>query len=76
MNVKNPCPCCSNTMLRHLSGSHSYWYCSSCRIEMPNIERQKAKPEIAKLDRQEQFPPKLIKSIVPVSQKIKTTVSL
>lgn len=28
-------------MLRHLSRQHSYWYCSSCRIEMPLIAQNK-----------------------------------
>ena len=63
-------------MLRHLSGSHSYWYCSSCRIEMPNIEQHKMQPETINLNRKEQFPPKSIKSLVPRTENIKTTVSL
>ena len=64
MNVKNPCPCCSNTMLRHLSSSHSYWYCSSCRIEMPDIERKKAQHQIVARTRKNQFLSKSKKSTV------------
>ena len=43
----NSCPCCSDIMLRHLSNRHSYWFCSRCRIEMPDIEyHQKAESKI------------------------------
>ena len=34
-------------MLRHLSNRHSYWFCSRCRIEMPDIEhKQKARQKV------------------------------
>ena len=35
MKVNN-CPCCSESMLLHLSSRRSYWFCSHCRLEMPN----------------------------------------
>lgn len=37
MNTNNSCPCCSNSMLLHLSNRRSYWFCSHCRLEMPNL---------------------------------------
>ena len=30
------CPCCSQTLLRHIRHGNIYWFCSSCRQEMPN----------------------------------------
>ncbi|MDJ0591555.1 MAG: hypothetical protein QNJ72_16405 [Pleurocapsa sp. MO_226.B13] len=42
MPAKNSCPCCSDSMLRHLSNRHSYWFCPSCRIEMPDVASKKA----------------------------------
>jgi len=35
MSVNN-CPCCSTSMLLHLSSRRSYWLCPHCRLEMPN----------------------------------------
>lgn len=34
----NKCPCCSNTLLKHWEQKKAYWYCGSCRQEMPNLE--------------------------------------
>lgn len=33
----NNCPCCTDTMLRHIRHHKIYWYCPSCRQEMPNF---------------------------------------
>lgn len=45
MNAHTSCPCCSESMLHHLSGRRNYWYCAHCRLEMPNsyhkVERRK-----------------------------------
>ena len=32
------CPCCSESLLRHVRHSTIYWYCSHCHQEMPNLE--------------------------------------
>ena len=32
----NYCLCCSNTLLRHIREGSIYWFCPSCRQEMPN----------------------------------------
>ncbi len=34
----NSCPCCSQTMLRHVRNNQIYWYCPSCHQEMPNFD--------------------------------------
>ncbi len=33
----NECPCCSNQLLRHVRLQEIYWFCPSCRQEMPNL---------------------------------------
>lgn len=30
------CPCCSNTLLRHIRSGEVYWFCKHCHQEMPN----------------------------------------
>lgn len=34
----NTCPCCSNQLLRHIRHQEIYWFCTSCRQEMPNLD--------------------------------------
>ncbi len=34
----NNCPCCSNLLLKHWKQGRTYWYCASCRQEMPNLK--------------------------------------
>ncbi|MCP2727027.1 hypothetical protein [Limnofasciculus baicalensis] len=31
----NSCPCCGADLLRHVKGKNLYWFCTSCRQEMP-----------------------------------------
>jgi ribosomal protein L37AE/L43A len=38
MNTQNPCPCCSESLLRHIAHNRVYWFCPHCRLEMPNLE--------------------------------------
>ncbi|MGK7894712.1 MAG: hypothetical protein AB4372_14085 [Xenococcus sp. (in: cyanobacteria)] len=35
------CPCCSENLLHHLSGSRDYWFCPNCRQEMPHLNAVK-----------------------------------
>lgn len=37
----NTCPCCSNTLLRHISHKKVIWFCLSCRQEMPQLVTKK-----------------------------------
>ncbi len=34
----NACICCHSSMLRHIRDNDIYWFCPSCRQEMPNFE--------------------------------------
>jgi ribosomal protein L37AE/L43A len=31
------CPCCSQTLLRHISAKGIYWFCPNCYQEMPTL---------------------------------------
>ncbi|HBE19109.1 MAG TPA: hypothetical protein DEG17_18200 [Cyanobacteria bacterium UBA11149] len=31
----NYCPCCRGALLRHVKRKNLYWFCTSCRQEMP-----------------------------------------
>ncbi len=35
MTTRHLCPCCSNTLLRHLDHGELYWRCSHCWQTMP-----------------------------------------
>jgi ribosomal protein L37AE/L43A len=37
MNPHNPCPCCSEPLLRHARRGGVYWFCPHCHQEMPNL---------------------------------------
>lgn len=34
MTSRHTCPCCSSTLLRHISHHSVYWRCSHCRAPM------------------------------------------
>ncbi|MDJ0898412.1 MAG: hypothetical protein QNJ55_06340 [Xenococcus sp. MO_188.B8] len=42
MSSSITCPCCSENMLHHLSGRRDYWFCPSCREEMPDLNAIKS----------------------------------
>ncbi|MDZ8055263.1 MAG: hypothetical protein RMX68_000040 [Aulosira sp. ZfuVER01] len=31
----NTCPCCGGSLLRHIRHSEVYWFCLTCRQEVP-----------------------------------------
>jgi ribosomal protein L37AE/L43A len=31
----NACPCCGSRLLRHVRHGELYWFCQSCRQEVP-----------------------------------------
>lgn len=36
MNIKtNTCPCCGDSLLRHVRHGGVYWFCTSCWQEVP-----------------------------------------
>lgn len=34
--LKSDCPCCSDTLLRHIRSGQVYWFCRQCHQAMPN----------------------------------------
>ena len=40
----NTCPCCSSTLLRHISHKKVIWFCLNCRQEMPRLVATKNNP--------------------------------
>jgi ribosomal protein L37AE/L43A len=34
--LSSACPCCSNTLLRHIRSGEVYWFCRHCHQKMPN----------------------------------------
>ncbi|WP_084639312.1 hypothetical protein [Geitlerinema sp. PCC 9228] len=39
-----PCPCCSTGLLRHARHSGIYWFCPTCRQEMPLLSGSRRHP--------------------------------
>ncbi|MBW4468552.1 MAG: hypothetical protein KME07_24260 [Pegethrix bostrychoides GSE-TBD4-15B] len=39
MKANNPCPCCSEPLLRHARHGSIYWFCPHCWQEMPNLQQ-------------------------------------
>lgn len=37
----NSCPCCASQLLAHFRQKRIYWFCSSCRQDMPVKASQK-----------------------------------
>jgi len=37
LNVMNDCICCQDSLLRHIRYGSIYWFCPTCRQDMPNI---------------------------------------
>ncbi len=33
----NNCCCCDTPLLRHVANRGIFWFCSHCRVEMPNL---------------------------------------
>ncbi|MEO1208977.1 MAG: hypothetical protein AAFX78_05475 [Cyanobacteria bacterium J06638_20] len=42
----NICPCCSETLLRHVRHNKVYWFCPHCHQEMPNFSLQSAAQQL------------------------------
>lgn len=47
MNILTACPCCSGTMLRHISNHRDFWFCRSCWSEMPNLDAVEQKAHLS-----------------------------
>ncbi|MBR8836681.1 MAG: hypothetical protein DSM106950_22360 [Stigonema ocellatum SAG 48.90 = DSM 106950] len=33
--IANNCPCCGGSLLRHVRHGELYWFCQTCRQEVP-----------------------------------------
>jgi ribosomal protein L37AE/L43A len=33
------CPCCTDSLLKHIRGQETYWFCRSCWQEMPILSQ-------------------------------------
>lgn len=34
------CPCCKDSLLKHIRGQETYWFCRSCWQEMPILTQR------------------------------------
>lgn len=52
MNIKGySCPCCGGFLLRHVRSGELYWFCQSCRQEVPLLTvNSSPKPQKDKVD--------------------------
>ncbi|MEA5464779.1 hypothetical protein [Leptothoe sp. PORK10 BA2] len=48
----NNCLCCNNSLLRHIRHSNIYWYCSTCRQDMPQTTATAVTRSFAMVQRQ------------------------
>ncbi|GAA6615061.1 hypothetical protein NUACC26_008500 [Scytonema sp. NUACC26] len=46
----NTCPCCTDQLLRHVSSQGVYWFCPSCRQEMPSFTNEVKKINLLEIN--------------------------
>ena len=42
----NNCPCCGGSLLRHVRHGELYWFCLSCRQEVPLLTNKNRLPNV------------------------------
>ncbi|BAY70906.1 hypothetical protein ACN23B_26620 [Anabaena sp. FACHB-709] len=42
----NNCPCCGGSLLRHVRHGELYWFCLSCRQEVPLLTNNNRLPNV------------------------------
>ncbi len=42
----NNCPCCGGSLLRHVRHGELYWFCLSCRQEVPLLTNNSRLPNV------------------------------
>ncbi|BCL36439.1 hypothetical protein [Nostoc sp. MS1] len=42
----NNCPCCGGSLLRHVRHGELYWFCLSCRQEVPLLTNYSRLPNV------------------------------
>ncbi|MEH2329239.1 hypothetical protein [Nostoc sp.] len=45
----NTCPCCAGSLLRHVRHGELYWFCQSCRQEVPLLTATRL-PNVANVE--------------------------
>lgn len=54
MNLStNSCPCCGNSLLRHVRHGKVCWFCTSCWLEVPLFAISQATPTQTAVKRQQ-----------------------
>ena len=53
----NECICCRDRLIRHLNHRRMYWFCPTCRQEMPN-------PDLIKIEHLNKLKHSLTRSLV------------
>ncbi|KAF3884058.1 MULTISPECIES: hypothetical protein [Nostocales] len=46
----NSCPCCTDQLLRHVRSQGIYWFCPTCRQEMPSFTREAKKINLLEMN--------------------------
>ena len=50
----NTCPCCGGSILRHVRHHEVYWFCLSCRQEVPVLSANGVSKALSKLETRNQ----------------------
>ncbi len=52
--IVNTCPCCGGSILRHVRHHEVYWFCLSCRQEVPVLTVNGLSKPLSKLETRNQ----------------------
>jgi hypothetical protein len=52
--IVNTCPCCGGSILRHVRHHEVYWFCLSCRQEVPVLTVNSGSNSLSKLENRHQ----------------------
>ncbi|MBS9385537.1 hypothetical protein PN450_02935 [Dolichospermum lemmermannii CS-548] len=52
--IVNTCPCCGGSILRHVRHHEVYWFCLSCRQEVPVLNTSSGSNPLSKLETRNQ----------------------
>ena len=52
--IVNTCPCCGGSILRHVRHHEVYWFCVSCRQEVPLLSINNVSNSLSQLENRNQ----------------------
>jgi hypothetical protein len=52
--IVNTCPCCAGSILRHVRHHEVYWFCLSCKQEVPVLNSNGVSNSLSKLENRSQ----------------------